>query len=63
MAAALRWGWDVGVALPTHLSSAGLNPGPQAWQWKEPRVLTQTPPGQDRGSLHSSTSARREGGA
>lgn len=51
-----------GVALPTHLSLTGLNPGPQAWHWKEPRVLTQTPLGQEPGSLHSSTSAQGEGG-
>lgn len=25
--------WYVGVALPTHLSSAGLNPGLQSWHW------------------------------
>jgi len=51
-----------GVVLPAHLSSTGLYPGPQAWHWKEPRVLTQTPSGQEPGSPHSSTSARGEGG-
>lgn len=51
----------VWAALPTHLSSKDLNPGPQTRHWKEPRVLTQTPSGQDLGSRHSSTSARRDG--
>lgn len=50
-----------GNALPTHLSSAGLNPGLQSWHWKEPAVLTHPPLGQDLGSLHSSTSVRAEG--
>ena len=50
------------VALPTHLSPAARKPGPQAWHWKEPRVLTQTPLGQELGSLHSSMSTQGEGG-
>lgn len=50
------------VALPTHLSPAGLSPGPQPWHWNEPTVLTQTPLGQELGSMHSSTSAQGEGG-
>jgi len=50
------------VALPTHLSLTGLNPGPQVWHWKEPSVLMQTPLGQELGSLHSSISVQGEGG-
>lgn len=49
-----------GIALPTHLSSAGLKPGLQSWHRKEPAVLTHPPLGQDLESLHSSTSARVE---
>lgn len=42
---------------PTHLLLMDLNPGPQAWHWKEPTVLTQTLSGQELESLHSSISA------
>lgn len=51
-----------GLALPTHLPLTGSKPGPQSWHRKDPGVLTQTLLGQEPGSLHSSTSARGEGG-
>lgn len=47
--------------LPRHLPLAALNPGPQAWHWKEPGVLTHLPLGHELGPWHSFTSGNGTG--